>query len=80
MRRRRVNDIFKNLVKEHNVDQLNIKLRNPTTKEANIRDRLRMKFDPINFVPVEEEEEEEENADNDETKKEKINEDDNEES
>lgn len=72
LRRRRVNDIFKNLVKEHNVDQLNIKLRNPTTKEANIRDRLRMKFDPINFVPVEEEEEEEEeNADNDETKKEK---------
>lgn len=82
LRRRRVNDIFKNLVKEHNVDQLNIKLRNPTTKEANIRDRLRMKFDPINFVPVEEEEEEEEeeNVDNDETKKEKMNEDDNEES
>lgn len=82
LRRRRVNDIFKNLVKEHNVDQLNIKLRNPTTKEANIRDRLRMKFDPINFVPVEEEEEEEEeeNVDNDETKTEKMNEDDNEES
>ena len=76
LRRRRVNDIFKNLVKEHNVDQLNIKLRNPTTKEANIRDRLRMKFDPINFVPVEEEEGEEDEEDDDDNddriKREKI--------
>lgn len=74
LRQRRVNDIFKNLVKEHNVDQLNIKLRNPSTKEANIRDRLRMKFDPINFVPVEEEEEAEEDHDNyDKIKTEDIN-------
>ncbi|CAL9736285.1 RNA polymerase II-associated protein 1 [Monosporozyma servazzii] len=57
LRRRRVNDVFRTLVKEHNIDQLNIKLRNPTTKEANVRDRLRMKFDPINFVPVDEDEE-----------------------
>ena len=58
LRRRRVNDVFRSLVKEHNIDQLNIKLRNPTTKEANVRDRLRMKFDPINFVPVDEDEDE----------------------
>ncbi|CAI4056147.1 Paf1p SKDI_02G3860 [Saccharomyces kudriavzevii IFO 1802] len=60
LRRRRVNDIIKPLVKEHDIDQLNITLRNPSTKEANIRDKLRMKFDPINFATVDEEDEEEE--------------------
>ncbi|CCF55803.1 hypothetical protein KAFR_0A03680 [Kazachstania africana CBS 2517] len=60
LRRRRVNDVIKPLVTEHNIDQLNISLRNPTTSEVNTRDRLRMKFDPINFVPVDEEEEEKE--------------------
>lgn len=55
LRRRRVNDMLKSLVRENNIDQLNITLRNPTTMESNLRDRLRMKYDPINFVPVDEE-------------------------
>ncbi|CCC68836.1 hypothetical protein NCAS_0B07520 [Naumovozyma castellii] len=55
LRRRRVNDVIKPLVREHNIDQINISLRNPTPQEANIRDRLRMKFDPINFSTVDEE-------------------------
>ncbi|CCK69284.1 Paf1p KNAG_0C01700 [Huiozyma naganishii CBS 8797] len=54
LRRRRVNDVFKQLVRENNIDQFNVSLRNPTTHEANMRDRLRMKYDPINFVPVDE--------------------------
>ena len=60
LRRRRVNDIIKPLVKEHDIDQLNVTVRNPSTKEANIRDKLRMKFDPINFATVDEEDDEEE--------------------
>lgn len=60
LRRRRVNDIIKPLVKEHDIDQLNVTLRNPSTKEANIRDKLRMKFDPINFATVDEEDDEDE--------------------
>lgn len=57
LRRRRVNDVIKPLVREHNLDQLNISIRNPTTQEAKVRDRLRMQFDPIDFAVVEEEEE-----------------------
>ena len=60
LRRRRVNDIIKPLVKEHDIDQLNVTLRNPSTKAANIRDKLRMKFDPINFATVDEEDDEDE--------------------
>ncbi|CAB4254559.1 similar to Saccharomyces cerevisiae YBR279W PAF1 Component of the Paf1p complex [Maudiozyma barnettii] len=55
LRRRRVNDVLKTIVREHTVDQINISVRNPTTKEANAVDRLRMKYDPINFVPVDDE-------------------------
>ncbi|QLL33866.1 hypothetical protein HG536_0F01910 [Torulaspora globosa] len=60
LRRRRVNDVIKPLVREHNIDQINVTLRNPTPQEANVRDRLRMKFDPIDFANVDEEEEERE--------------------
>ncbi|SMN19274.1 similar to Saccharomyces cerevisiae YBR279W PAF1 Component of the Paf1p complex [Maudiozyma saulgeensis] len=55
LKRRRVNDVLKTIVREHTVDQINIAVRNPTTKEANAVDRLRMKYDPINFVPVDDE-------------------------
>ncbi|QLQ78481.1 hypothetical protein HG537_0A07280 [Torulaspora globosa] len=58
LRRRRVNDVIKPLVREHNIDQINVTLRNPTPQEANVRDRLRMKFDPIDFANVDEEDEE----------------------
>ncbi|AQZ09773.1 PAF1 (YBR279W) [Zygosaccharomyces parabailii] len=57
LRRRRVNDVIKPLVREHNLDQLNVSLRNPTTQEAKVRDKLRMQFDPIDFAAVDEEEE-----------------------
>lgn len=60
LRRRRVNEVIKPLVREHNIDQINVTLRNPTTQEANIRDRLRMKFDPIDFANVDEDEGEQE--------------------
>lgn len=60
LRRRRVNEVIKPLVREHNLDQINVTLRNPTTQEANVRDRLRMKFDPIDFANVDEEEGEQE--------------------
>lgn len=63
LRRRRVNDIFRSIVRDNTIDQINISIRNPTTGEANARDRLRMKYDPINFVPVEEEEEDGEEHD-----------------
>ena len=59
LRRRRVNEVLKQLVRENNIDQINISIRNPTTSESNMRDVLRMKFDPINFVPVDEDEEDE---------------------
>lgn len=58
LRRRRVNDVIKPLVREHNVDQINLTLRNPTPQEANLRDRLRMKFDPIDYANADEEDEE----------------------
>lgn len=58
LRRRRVNDVIKPLVREHNVDQINVTLRNPTPQEANLRDRLRMKFDPIDFANADEDDEE----------------------
>lgn len=67
LRRRRVNEVIKPLVREHNIDQINVSLRNPTPQEANLRDRLRMKFDPIDFANVDEEDEEPEPADNQET-------------
>ncbi|KAL3235278.1 RNA polymerase II-associated protein 1 [Nakaseomyces bracarensis] len=73
LRRRRVADAIRPIVREHNIDQLNIKLRNATPKEANVRDHLRMKYDPINFAAVDEEEleeEEEEKPDQGETKEE----------
>lgn len=59
LRRRRVNEVIKPLVREHNVDQINVTLRNPTPQEANVRDRLRMKFDPIDFAVVDDEEKDE---------------------
>lgn len=58
LRRRRVNDILKSIVRENNVDQINIQLRNPTPKESNMRDRMRTTFDPINFATVDDEDEE----------------------
>ena len=58
LRRRRVNDVLKTIVRDNTVDQINITIRNPTTKEANAVDRLRMKYDPINFVPVDDEDDE----------------------
>ncbi|QLG72152.1 hypothetical protein HG535_0C05060 [Zygotorulaspora mrakii] len=64
LRRRRVNDVIKPLVREHNVDQINISFRNPTPEEANMRDRLRMKFDPIDFAVVDEEERRESDNEN----------------
>lgn len=63
LRRRRVADAIRSIVREHNIDQLNITLRNATPKEANVRDHLRMKYDPINFAAVDEEELEENSAD-----------------
>lgn len=61
LRRRRVNDVIKPLVRENNLDQINIKLRNPTTQETKLRDRIRMKFDPIDFPAIEDDEEETKN-------------------
>lgn len=58
LRRRRVNDMIKPLVREHNIDQINVTLRNPTPQEADLRDRLRMKFDPIDFANADEDDEE----------------------
>lgn len=60
LRRRRVNDVIKPLVREHNLDQINVTLRNPTTQEAKVRDKLRMQFDPIDFANVDDDEEEQE--------------------
>ncbi|SCV03772.1 LAMI_0H10836g1_1 [Lachancea mirantina] len=59
LRRRRVNDAIKPLVAEHNLDQINVKLSNPLTEETRLRDRIRMKFDPIDFPNIEDEEEDE---------------------
>lgn len=67
LRRRRVNDVLKTIVRDNTVDQINITIRNPTTKEANAVDRLRMKYDPINFVPVDDEEEENDNENDNNT-------------
>ncbi|CCH60073.1 hypothetical protein TBLA_0C02640 [Henningerozyma blattae CBS 6284] len=55
LKRRRVNDVLRPIVRENNIDQINISLRNPTTQEANSRDNLRTRFDPINFPSVDEE-------------------------
>ncbi|CUS21084.1 LAQU0S02e05512g1_1 [Lachancea quebecensis] len=55
LRRRRVNDVIKPLVRENNLDQINIKIKNPTTQETRIRDKIRMKFDPIDFPNIEDE-------------------------
>ncbi|CCE64772.1 hypothetical protein TPHA_0I02710 [Tetrapisispora phaffii CBS 4417] len=55
LKRRRVNDVIKQLVNEHKLDQINVKLRNPTTNESSLRDKIRTRFDPIDFPYVEEE-------------------------
>lgn len=60
LRRRRVNDVIKPLVREHNLDQINVTLRNPTTQEAKVRDKLRMQFDPIDFANVDDDDDEQE--------------------
>ncbi|CCD23518.1 Paf1p NDAI_0B04840 [Naumovozyma dairenensis CBS 421] len=70
LRRRRVNDVFKPLVRQYDIDQINVSLRNPTTQEANLRDRLRMKFDPINFATVDDDDEEDDDHEEKEVEKE----------
>ena len=62
LRRRRVNDVLRPLVREHNWDQINVKLRAPTTHETKVRDAIRMRFDPIDFPAIDDDEEE--NAEN----------------
>ncbi|AMD19299.1 HBR398Wp [Eremothecium sinecaudum] len=52
LRKRRVNDVIKPLVRENNWDQINLKLRKPTTQETKLRDKIRMRFDPIDFPNV----------------------------
>ncbi|CAR29955.1 ZYRO0G20922p [Zygosaccharomyces rouxii] len=74
LRRRRVNDVIKPLVREHNLDQINVTLRNPTTQEAKARDKLRMQFDPIDFANVDDEEEEQEQPQEQEQEQEPNNE------
>ncbi|SCU80931.1 LAFA_0C01838g1_1 [Lachancea sp. 'fantastica'] len=56
LRRRRVNEVIKPLVRENNLDQINIKIRNPTPQETRHRDLIRMKFDPIDFPNIDEDE------------------------
>ncbi|CEP64728.1 Paf1p LALA0_S13e01684g [Lachancea lanzarotensis] len=56
LRRRRVNEVIKPLVRENNLDQINVKIRNPTPQETRHRDLIRMKFDPIDFPNIEEDE------------------------
>ncbi|AET40659.1 Paf1p Ecym_6279 [Eremothecium cymbalariae DBVPG len=60
LRRRRVNDVMKPLIRENNWDQINFKLRNPTTQETKVSDKVRMRFDPIDFPNVDEDEDVEE--------------------
>ncbi|CAG97874.1 Paf1p [Kluyveromyces lactis] len=64
LRRRRVNDVIRPLVREHNWDQINVRLRAPTTKETKVRDAIRMRYDPIDFPALDDDEEEEEAEDN----------------
>lgn len=64
LKRRRVNDVLKPIVRENNIDQINISLRNPTPQEAKAKDNLRTRFDPIDFPTVDDEDEEEEKNDN----------------
>lgn len=58
LRRRRVNDALKPLVREHTWDQINVKLRAPTTQETKFRDAVRMRYDPIDFPALDEDEDE----------------------
>lgn len=55
LRKRRVNDAMKYLVRNYNWDQINLKVRNPTTQETKVRDKIRMRFDPIDFPNIEDE-------------------------
>lgn len=55
LRRRRINEVIKPLVRENNLDQINLKLRNPITQETKDRDKMRSRFDPIDFPNLEEE-------------------------
>lgn len=57
LRKRRVNDFIRPIVREHNWDQINLKLRKPTTQETKLRDKIRMRFDPIDFPNVDDDEE-----------------------
>lgn len=53
LKKRRVNDFLKPLVKEHTVDQINVVFNNPTTEEQMFKDKVRSEFDPIDFPDVE---------------------------
>ncbi|AGO12204.1 AaceriAEL157Wp [[Ashbya] aceris (nom. inval.)] len=59
LRRRRINDVIKPLVRENNWDQINLTLRKPTTQETKFRDKVRMRFDPIDFPNVDDDEDDE---------------------
>lgn len=59
LRRRRVNDVIRPLVREHNWDQINVVLRAPTTKETKMRDAIRMRYDPIDFPALDDDENDE---------------------
>ncbi|KAH3900557.1 related to RNA polymerase II-associated protein 1 [Saccharomycodes ludwigii] len=52
LKRRRVNDFIKPLVKEHDIDQLNVTLKNPTAEEQQTKDKIRSDYDPIDFPEV----------------------------
>ncbi|CDO95292.1 unnamed protein product [Kluyveromyces dobzhanskii CBS 2104] len=58
LRRRRVNDVLRPLVREQNWDQINVRLRAPTARETNGRDAVRMRYDPIDFPALDDDEDE----------------------
>jgi len=54
LKRHRLHDSLKELVEQVDYDEINLRIREPTTQELNIRNAVRHSHDPVNYEAVEE--------------------------
>lgn len=52
LKRRRVAPSLESFVKEHNVDEIELSVRDPTTNETILRDNARVQFDPMEYAEM----------------------------
>lgn len=52
LKRRRVAPSLESFVKEHNVDEIDLSVRDPSTSETILRDNARVQFDPMEYAEM----------------------------